>query len=362
MIRKIFILLIFIFVCCTDNDESPKDVFKISMKLGAQSVDIPFVISPKKQQIDNRIWKKIIVKTEFKIGSLTDTLLYMPTTLKVDDNGNIYVLDMLDCAVKKFNIRGDYICKYGRKGNGPGEFVFPFRFDVCSDGKVIIIDPTLNKSEIYMGKNNYRISLSEPPISISMLGEGKFATLQLIDPISKSFIINYNITTNNKKEYENIIEIKKIKNKTLGMFPFLQGEICKYNKSNLVYIPMYMNFFVIYSSDGKILNAYNTIDNKRLTLLEKKTKSIENFRLSNEYISATNPSILGDNLIILSYCAQQKYNVPVVDVYSLKSGKYRFSFKINKINKYISIYIDSNRIYIIKENTVVEVLSYKIID
>lgn len=108
------------------------------------------------------------VKTEFhqlapidppQIGSmevelkLNDPGLTNPLSAVTDAEGNLYVLDYKHCELNKFSPAGKFMKRAGRKGNGPGEFVFPkelewvdtklYAFDYQSS-KVNIFDMNLN--------------------------------------------------------------------------------------------------------------------------------------------------------------------------------------------------------------------------
>lgn len=44
----------------------------------------------------------------------------------VDKTGNIYVVDNMNYRIQKFTSNGDYLMKWGSKGSGNGQFLFPF--------------------------------------------------------------------------------------------------------------------------------------------------------------------------------------------------------------------------------------------
>lgn len=50
----------------------------------------------------------------------------------------------------------------------------------------------------------------------------------------------------------------------------------------------------------------------------------------------------------------------VIDVYSLSQGEYLYSFKLLDQEKMLNIYMDKNRLYLLKNKLQLEVLSYKI--
>jgi hypothetical protein len=73
------------------------------------------------------------------LGGSENMSLLQWTGVAADADGTIYVLDALDCALKKFDDRGRLVRKTGRKGQGPGEFQFPVLL-ALSGGRLFAAD------------------------------------------------------------------------------------------------------------------------------------------------------------------------------------------------------------------------------
>jgi hypothetical protein len=73
-----------------------------------------------------------LVNGEPKIISMRD--------LRVDDEENIFILDSKPLCIKVFNKAGKLIRKFGREGQGPGEWQNPFSFDIKPNGNIIVND------------------------------------------------------------------------------------------------------------------------------------------------------------------------------------------------------------------------------
>jgi hypothetical protein len=58
----------------------------------------------------------------------------------VDADTTIYCVDNQDCKIKVFNARGKYWFDFGRKGQGPGEFMSPRSIAVSSEGSIFVLD------------------------------------------------------------------------------------------------------------------------------------------------------------------------------------------------------------------------------
>jgi len=70
-------------------------------------------------------FSKIILKERLSIGSEKSDELFQWAGICTDDEGNIYVTDVMDYMIKKFDRSGIRIKSTGAKGQGPGEFSGP---------------------------------------------------------------------------------------------------------------------------------------------------------------------------------------------------------------------------------------------
>ncbi|MCH8286205.1 hypothetical protein IIB79_06710 [candidate division KSB1 bacterium] len=86
----------------------------------------------------------ISIELERVIGSMDTNddnyMLYMPSALEKDDEGNIYVLDAGNFRVQKYDSNGKYLLTFGREGRGPGEFSMPQSVEMGNDGKLYLFD------------------------------------------------------------------------------------------------------------------------------------------------------------------------------------------------------------------------------
>lgn len=72
-------------------------------------------------------------------GGGAEAVLNRPQYLDVDARGNLYVLDWGDIDIKVFAPDGRLLRKFGKQGQGPGEFDIPVRFAVDADGGVVLL-------------------------------------------------------------------------------------------------------------------------------------------------------------------------------------------------------------------------------
>ncbi len=93
------------------------------------------------------------MEEELSIGVLEgdeEYMLNMPQDIKIDKDGNIYVLDWGDACINVYDEKGIYLRTIGRKGQGPGEFDLPAYYDISPDGRIFIMD-TRNRRAVIFG-------------------------------------------------------------------------------------------------------------------------------------------------------------------------------------------------------------------
>lgn len=92
-----------------------------------------------------------------KYDSVEDTnlIFFIPSDILIDEDNNLYVLDSGNYTVKKFTQDLDLITCIGRKGKGPGEFLFPTNLEILENSRLIISDQRLSKFEVFDLKGNW---------------------------------------------------------------------------------------------------------------------------------------------------------------------------------------------------------------
>ncbi|MCP4724595.1 MAG: 6-bladed beta-propeller [bacterium] len=134
MKKQIFIInaLSFLFIInCSGNDtyteeivDGVKHIHNLSPKWGDEiKLGLEFV-----QQIGS-------LETEDE-----NYQLFRPLSAAIDDEGNIFIMDMGAGHIKKYTPDGKYLMTIGEKGQGPGEFDYPMFINIngneliCADG------------------------------------------------------------------------------------------------------------------------------------------------------------------------------------------------------------------------------------
>lgn len=338
---------------------------KINISIGKRELEVSLGYEVKKQKIESRKWVKCELIEDFKIGGIIDTTFSFPTQVRTDASSNIYVLDMRAKCVKKFDSKGQFRKKFGRDGKGPGEFISPAKMDVLPNGKIIVLDPNLNRSVVFDGDKVYQIPGHLQPLGICFNNDFEFSTLQVLNPFDYSPIRKYDFRGEKIKDYQNLLLIQSFGNLVIGALPFLNGELLGIRNDGLIYVPRNMNHFVKFSDDGAIEYSRNTIEDIKLPSFKREKFDVISFKFPKEQISSLSSSLNKEILYIVSYqmVKETKKGIEYVfDCYSTKEGDYIYSFTLMLDEKMTNIHMTEKNIYVLKHNTELSVFSYKIME
>lgn len=82
-----------------------------------------------------------------------------PTDVDVDREGNLYVLDAMNARVQVFDQNLNFLRSFGERGGAPGSFRIPKGLAVSSQGDVYVTDTLDHKFIIFDGDGNYLLSI-----------------------------------------------------------------------------------------------------------------------------------------------------------------------------------------------------------
>lgn len=118
------------------------------------------------------------IKLNLTIGNEEDSLFYRWVSVAADDEGNMYVTDMMDCSLKKFDSRGNFIKKAGRKGQGPGEFTTPAVIRYYG-GRLYVSEQQMFGIQIFDRELNFikKIPFNIPIVDFIVFNENKILLL-----------------------------------------------------------------------------------------------------------------------------------------------------------------------------------------
>ena len=131
-------------------------IFFISIQVYADKIKIKtvdgveVVENPKDPVPPKGTMSKIILTQEISIGEgeYDEDMFAELTSVDVDSDGNIYILDREDKKVKIFDNAGKFVKKFGRDGQGPGEMNVPITIQVTPDNELVVSD-ALNQRLMY---------------------------------------------------------------------------------------------------------------------------------------------------------------------------------------------------------------------
>ncbi|UCE21442.1 MAG: 6-bladed beta-propeller [Candidatus Aminicenantes bacterium] len=103
---------------------------------------VQVIENPKKPVPPEGVMSKMTLREEFSIGEgeFDEDMFADLTSLDVDSDGNIYILDRKDKKVKIFDSAGKFVKKFGKEGQGPGEFYLPLSLQVTYNNELVIGD------------------------------------------------------------------------------------------------------------------------------------------------------------------------------------------------------------------------------
>ena len=83
-----------------------------------------------------------------------------PASLALDDNNNIYVLDIRDANIKVFSEHGKFLWSFGRKGAGPGELDVAAYLSIFKRSEIAVLDAGNRRISFFSLEGEYKRSLS----------------------------------------------------------------------------------------------------------------------------------------------------------------------------------------------------------
>ena len=73
-----------------------------------------------------------------------DGQMHVPYGIDVDTEGNVWLADRANYRIQKFDSQGNFIMKFGSKGNGPGQFDNPRHIVVGKELKYVYVADSKN--------------------------------------------------------------------------------------------------------------------------------------------------------------------------------------------------------------------------
>ena len=84
-----------------------------------------------------------------------------PTGVAVDQEGNLYVTDMLNARIEVFDADGNFIRAFGKRGDGPGYFAMPKGVAVDCDGHIWVTDSMQSRVQLFSQEGELLIYMGD---------------------------------------------------------------------------------------------------------------------------------------------------------------------------------------------------------
>ena len=111
------------------------------------------------EPVPEESFKPIEFIVDLSIGEEEDDVNYMfsrPRDIDTDIQGNIYVLDLEEQTIKKYDAQGKHIKNISRAGQGPGEFEYPRYLCISETGNIYVADLFESKIEVFNLEGEYQ--------------------------------------------------------------------------------------------------------------------------------------------------------------------------------------------------------------
>jgi bifunctional DNA-binding transcriptional regulator/antitoxin component of YhaV-PrlF toxin-antitoxin module len=111
---------------------------------------VQVVFNPKNPAPPKGTPAKLTLKDEFSLGEgkKEEEIFSEISSIAVDDEGNIYLLDGKENKILVFDKKGKYLKSFGKKGQGPGEMGGPSGIHL-TPAKELLVDDSLNRKLIF---------------------------------------------------------------------------------------------------------------------------------------------------------------------------------------------------------------------
>ncbi|MFC1553442.1 NHL repeat-containing protein [candidate division KSB1 bacterium] len=143
-----FICLVLLFSIGCSQDKLPENVEIIN--------GIKHIHNTLPEYIENT---PVEFKLIGKIGDLETTdenfQLFDPYDVARDNEDNIYIVEIGNQCIKKFNPEHKFLMKFGREGEGPGEFNVPTSINLDESGNIYITDGPENRVQVLDPNGKY---------------------------------------------------------------------------------------------------------------------------------------------------------------------------------------------------------------
>ena len=273
--------------------------------------------APRRQTATERVWKDYSFE---KTLGLDASAVKDPIVMRVDNAGDIYLLDWADFHVKMFSPDGKLLKTFGEEVGETG-LVNPTAFSVRPDGELWVCDPQKHIIKRHSPDGGMQVLIPQSAVHrITAVGD---VMVTMAPPQNDTLFEVYDLSGRRVAAFGELIKEQSSKGITLD------GNVVGDDESHgFVYVGKYMPVIAGYGVDGKqrfIVQPIESGPPPKALMIDGKQKRDPNVRSVTRSVS-----IAGDKLYVLSAANAPGANKSgfVMDVYDKRDGHYLFSFKL----------------------------------
>ena len=134
----ILVLAVFLSFCCAPKEQEVEKFMEDGVEVIVNYLE-PYKI--KGQPSSFNLQEEFTI--DFEMDDLAEIGIGTVRGFDIDSKGNIYCLS--EPQIFKFNRKGNFEKKFGKKGQGPGEFTYPGNGRITDSDEIVLYDGGNNK-------------------------------------------------------------------------------------------------------------------------------------------------------------------------------------------------------------------------
>ena len=127
-----------------------------------------------------------IEKITDSVASIAEPIIYQPTSIIID-NDVLYAVDSKNQRILTMDKEFNLLNEFGKEGNGPGEFVKPYRI-AFRHNMIFVSDYGANKIHVFTKNGRYLNSLKENIFMFTNFAVTIDTTILIGNPFGKNLI------------------------------------------------------------------------------------------------------------------------------------------------------------------------------
>ena len=149
--QKLFSLILFSFIIWSNCTKSNSN-YPIEKRIDN---DTEIWINPEYPKHSNQNYELNEILSMGEVESDTNYIFNYLIDLNIDKDFNIYTLDYSDQKVRIYDKNGNFLNSFGKRGQGPGEFLEPTRIWINSKSQILIRDQKSQRIAYFSKDGNY---------------------------------------------------------------------------------------------------------------------------------------------------------------------------------------------------------------